>query len=286
MTSPRTRVLAWEGLTTRATVAGEGPLVLLLHGFPDQRQTWDHQVPALVAAGFRVVAPDLRGYAPGSVPPDGDCSLSRLARDVLAWMDLLGAERAHVAGHDWGAAIAWALAALAPHRVERVCALAVPPLSNLPRMVRRHPTALLPLWYMALFQVPGLAERALLARDGALVRLLWRRWSPGFSAPEPRLRSIIDALSQPGVAGAVLSYYRALASPRSAPDWRLLRAPVAVPALAIAGARDGCLDPALLETAAASQPSVRAAVIPDAGHFLHLEQPEALHALLIPWLRG
>lgn len=285
-----TMTLEWAGLCTTATVAGEGPLVLLLHGFPDTRGTWRHQVGALAAAGFRVVAPSLRGYEPASQPRDGDYSVATLAGDALAWMDRLGAGRARIVGHDWGAAIAWALAARAPHRVERIAALAVPPLQRAAHMAARAPTALFPLWYMAFFQWRGVSEAALLARDGALVRWLWRRWSPGFDTADPHLRDVIDALGRPGVATAALSYYRALANPASPAtraSWRLLTAPTPVPALAIAGARDGCLRADLLQRAVDLRDfpaGIRTVTVPDAGHFMHLEQPDAINEILRDWL--
>jgi pimeloyl-ACP methyl ester carboxylesterase len=290
MSASDTLTLEWAGLRTTAAAAGEGPLVLLLHGFPDTRETWRHQVPALAAAGFRVVAPALRGYEPTSQPRDGDYSVATLARDVLAWMDALGADRAAIVGHDWGAAVAWAVAALAPGRVERVAALAVPPLRRAQRMVMHQPSSLLPLWYMLFFQARGLSERALLARDGALVRWLWSRWSPGYTADPSHLRAVVDALAQPGVAKAALSYYRALAnptSPRGRESWRLLTAKTPVPALAIAGADDGCLRADLLRrgTDLRDFPAgVRTVTIESAGHFMHLERPAVVHEILSQWL--
>ncbi|MEZ5237387.1 MAG: alpha/beta hydrolase [Paracoccaceae bacterium] len=285
-----TMTLEWAGLRTTATVAGEGPLVLLLHGFPDTRGTWRHQLPALASAGFRVVAPSLRGYEPTSQPRDRDYGVATLAGDVLAWMDCLGAERARIVGHDWGAAIAWALAARAPDRIERIAALAVPPLQRAARMAAHAPSALLPLWYMAFFQLRGVSEAALLARDGALVRWLWRRWSPGFDAGDPHIRDVIDALGRPGVATAALSYYRAfanLASPATRATARLFAAQTPVPALAIAGARDGCLRADLLQRAVDLRDfpaGIRTLTLPDAGHFLHLEQPAAINEILRDWL--
>jgi pimeloyl-ACP methyl ester carboxylesterase len=283
--------LRWAGLETTATVAGDGPLVLLLHGFPDHRETWRHQIPALATAGFRVVAPNLRGYEPASQPASDDYSVASLAGDVLAWMDLLGAARARVVGHDWGAAVAWALAALAPDRVERVAGLAVPPLRRIARMAAGDPTALFPLWYMAFFQLRGVSERALLARDGALIRLLWRRWSPDYTPAEADLRAVIDTLARPGVARAALRYYRALADPtaaRTRQSWRLLTAPTPVPALALVGAGDGCIRAGALGRAVDLRDfpaGVQTATVPASGHFLHLENPDAIHEILVPWLR-
>lgn len=279
--------LEWAGLRTTADVAGEGPLVFLLHGFPDTRATWRHQTRALAAAGFRVVVPALRGYEPTSQPPDRDYSVATLARDLLAWMDVLGADRAHVVGHDWGAAVAWAASALAPDRITRVAALAVPPLRRAARMLMHQPTSVFPLWYMAFFQARGVSERALLARDGALVRALWRRWSPGYTPDPAHLRAVIDTLARPGVATAALSYYRALASPHARESWRLLTAKTPVPALALAGARDGCLRADLLRHATDLRDfpaGIRTVTIPDAGHFMHLEQPAAINEILCEWL--
>jgi pimeloyl-ACP methyl ester carboxylesterase len=137
-------------------VTGQGRPVVLLHGFPDSGRLWRHQVPALAAAGFQVIVPDLRGYG-GSAKPDAveAYSLHVLAADVLAILASQQIGRAHVVGHDWGAAIAWALASLAPDQVDHLVAMSVGnPVTFLRTLEQRQMS-----WYMLLFQFPGIAER-------------------------------------------------------------------------------------------------------------------------------
>ena len=118
--------LSFSALTAGFDVNAGRPLVLCLHGFPDNADTYRFQMPALAAAGYRVVAPMLRGYEPSSQPADGDYSLSSLAQDVIAWLDDLGEDRVYLVGHDWGAAISYVAAALAPERFLSIATIAVP----------------------------------------------------------------------------------------------------------------------------------------------------------------
>ena len=139
--------------------AGEGPLVVLLHGFPEFWWSWRHQIPALAEAGFRVVALDLRGYAQSDAPPRWrDYRMELLAGDVAGLIDALGEERAHVVGHDWGAAVAWMVATLHPERVERLAILNVPHPETMLRTLRTSPQQLRHSWYMFFFQIPWLPE--------------------------------------------------------------------------------------------------------------------------------
>src|SRR5262249_9823817 len=137
-------------------VTGEGPPVVLLHGFPDSGRLWRHQVPALAAAGFQVIVPDLRGYGRSDKPEDvAAYSMSLLAGDVMAVLAELDIGRAHVVGHDWGAALAWALASFAPDKIDHLAVLSV----GHPATFRRTPQQREKSWYMLLFQFPGIAER-------------------------------------------------------------------------------------------------------------------------------
>ena len=294
MISAGLRILRSGQLIFTADEAGEGPLVLCLHGFPDHRGSWRHQLPALAGAGYRVIAPDLRGYEPSSQPGDNAYHLVRLGEDVAAWLDDLGDQRVHLIGHDWGAAVATVAANLMPDRVASLTTLAVPPLQRMTAMIRHRPTALTRLWYMAYFQLRGVPERTLLARDGAFVRQIWASWSPGWTCPEPAMRAVLDALGRPGVAHASLAYYRHLpdiVTRAGRESWRLLRAPVQVPTLALVGALDGCMDARLYEVAVprtgvtdAFVRGIRVEVVEGAGHFLHQERPETVNALLTDWL--
>lgn len=271
----------------------EGPLVLLLHGFPDDEGTFRHQLPALAEAGFRAVAPRMRGYEPSSQPEDGDYRVETLARDVLAWLDELGAPRAHLFGHDWGAVVTYAAAALAPERFERAVTLAVPPPLRLARAIARVPRQLALSWYTQFFQLPALPELALARGDGALLRHLWSAWSPGFHLAPERWASLRETFEAPGVHRAMLAYYRQNLSPRALRGWtspeaRALRR-VPVPTLALTGAQDGCMDTRLWDHAVLAEDfpaGVRVERLEGAGHFAHLERPEALNQLLLGWLEG
>jgi pimeloyl-ACP methyl ester carboxylesterase len=156
-----------NGLTIHVEVAGSGPSVLLLHGFPDSAQLWRHQVPALVDAGHRVIAPDLRGFG-ASDRADGveQYGLALVVSDVLGILDALDAPRAAVVGHDWGAAVGWALAGFAPERVERLAALSVGHPAGYFTELRQRELS----WYMLFFQFEGIAEDALRRDDWALLR--------------------------------------------------------------------------------------------------------------------
>jgi pimeloyl-ACP methyl ester carboxylesterase len=150
----------------------QGPAVLLLHGWPDSHRLWRHQVPGLTAAGFRTIAPDLRGFGASDRPADvAAYGLAQTIGDVLGVLDHLGLDRVHVVGHDWGAAVAWALAALVPDRVDHLVALSVGhPLAfrdaGLPQREKS--------WYMLLFQFEGIAERWL-SEDGYANFRAWSR---------------------------------------------------------------------------------------------------------------
>jgi pimeloyl-ACP methyl ester carboxylesterase len=144
------------GVRIEYEVTGQGRPVVLLHGFPDSGRLWRHQVPALAGGGFQVIVPDLRGYGRSGKPEGVDAyNLMSLAGDVIAVLADVGVERAHVVGHDWGAALAWGMASLAPGAVDHLAVLSV----GHPATFRRTPRQREKSWYMLLFQFPGIAER-------------------------------------------------------------------------------------------------------------------------------
>ena len=159
-----------NGVRLHCVVAGEGPLVILLHGFPELWYSWRRQIPALVQAGFRVVAPDLRGYNLSERPRHvREYSIQRLAGDVAGLVAAFGVERAAIVGHDWGAGVAWAFAMAYPERLTRLAILNGPHPERLLRSLRT-PAQLAKSWYMFFFQLPWLPERLL--RAGGYRRLL------------------------------------------------------------------------------------------------------------------
>lgn len=241
-----------------------GPLVVASHGFPDGPSTWRTVVPALVAAGFRVLTPWMRGYAPSGAGRDHD--VARLGRDLLAWADALSpGAPVDILGHDWGAIAGYAAAGLAPARVRRFVAIAVPPWPALlpagvtPRQVRRS-------WYILFFQLPRWPEVALARPDGALVARLWRDWSPGYDLPVPEKNAIVASIrAQPrAVVAPYRALYRSLA--RGAPLWR----PVRAPSLYLHGVDDGCLGGELVDGVEAGFHDVVVRRLPG-GHWVHLE---------------
>jgi pimeloyl-ACP methyl ester carboxylesterase len=189
-----------DGIELAVLDEGEpgAPAVLLVHGFPDSADLWRHQVPALTGAGLRAIAPDMRGFGE-SDKPDAveEYRLSRAVADLGAVLDALGVERAHVIGHDWGAAVSWAFAALRPERVERLVAMSV----GHPGAQRRSLADREKAWYTLLFQFEGVAEE-LLARDD------WKLFKEWLREDGDVERYVAD-LSRPGALTAGLNWYRA-----------------------------------------------------------------------------
>ena len=249
----------------------DGPLALCLHGFPDSAWTWRHLLPALGAAGYRAVAPWLRGYAPTDLAPDGDYGTAALADDVNGLHRALGGdERAVLIGHDWGAIAAYPAAALAPERWAKVVTVAVPPLSTLAAGLLTY-DQLRRSWYIFFFQNP-LADVAVGFDDLRFVDRLWADWSPGYRADDdlPRIK---DALRGPENLAAALGYYRAMFEPSAA---AAAAGPMPQPWLYVHGRRDGCIG---VEVA-----PPEAVVVDDAGHFVHLERPEEFNRLVLDFL--
>ena len=260
--------------------SGEGPLVVLLHGFPEFWFSWRFQVPALAAAGFRVVAPDMRGYnlssRPRGVPAyDIDC----LAGDIRDLIRERGAESAFLAGHDWGAAVAWATAMNHPQVVGRLAILNVPHPRRLLHGLR-SPRQLVKSWYMFLFQLPWLPERLARARRWWFFRSGFEHDArPGAFTPTD-IDRYVEAWSQPGAATATINYYRAVfrQSPRRA-EARIR--PVDAPTLVIWGERDRYLGAELAEPDQADVPNVERVVrLPNASHWVQHDEPERVNQLL------
>ena len=274
------------GVRLHYVEAGEGPLVVLLHGFPEFWFSWRFQIPALAAAGFRVVAPDMRGYNL-SEKPRGVVSyaLERLAGDVERLVGALGEERAVVVGHDWGGIVAWAVAMLHPERVERLVILNVPHPERFSRGLRA-PRQLLKSLYAFFFQIPWLPEKVLRAGDFAILRSVFRNdpVRPGTFGEED-IDRYVEALSRPGALTAAINYYRALA--RRAPTVaRALRRRIEAPVLVVWGQRDLFLVPELAAPDPDLVPDARVRRLPDASHWVQQDRPERVNALLLDFLRG
>jgi pimeloyl-ACP methyl ester carboxylesterase len=276
----------------RGLEAGEGPVALLLHGFPDHPRTFRHQLPALAAAGFRAVAPYMRGYGPGGPPADGRYDVAALAEDAVALLDALDAPHACIFGHDWGAMAAYFTALAAKNRVRRLATAAVPYGPALVRALQNDYAQQKRSWYMVFFQ-HALAERAVAANDFAFLDGLWRDWSPGYTLPVDEMAALKETFRRPGVLSAALGYYRATMAPAFDDPAQAeamsagLALPLDVPGLMIHGADDGCMGVDLLAGMGDYFPrGLRTEVIRDAGHFVHQERAEVVNRLLVEFFRG
>lgn len=280
-----------NGLRFEYLEAGEGPLVLCLHGFPDHARSFRHQLPVLAAAGYHAVAPYLRGYAPSEVPSRGSFQSAVLAQDAVGLLEVLSPnEPAVVFGHDWGAVAAYGAALLAPQRLRKLVTAAVPHGPQVMQAITTRYDQMRRSWYMFFFQVP-FADVAVSQNDFEFLERLWRDWSPGWAYPPEEMRLLKETFRQPGVIEAALSYYRhtlnpAFQSPELAEiQERMMSEPIQVPAAVFHGERDGCIGVELLEGMEALFPKgLRKIVVPAAGHFVHQEQPAVVNQALLEFL--
>jgi pimeloyl-ACP methyl ester carboxylesterase len=261
-----TKFVTARGLKFAYLEEGTGPLVLLVHGFPDTAHGWDATMPALAKAGLRVVAPFTRGIHPTEIPADGKYDIETLGRDVLALIEALGEKQAIVVGHDWGAGAGYVAASLGPERVKLLVTMAIPHPGGISRTPRvawalRH--------FFALSR--GSAPAKLRAKDFALVDELVARWSPAWkNIPASETARVKACFAEPGVVEAALGYYRAVS---------LIRIPsvsktkVDVPAVAFAGEHD-MISPRLYEKARHMFKKSYEVVQVPGGHFMHREHPQ------------
>ncbi|WP_433352243.1 alpha/beta fold hydrolase [Microtetraspora malaysiensis] len=269
--------------------AGDGPLVLLLHGFPQFWWTWRHQLVSLPAAGYRAVAVDLRGYGASDKPPRG-YDLPNLAMDGAGLVRALGETSAIVVGHDWGGLLAWTMAAFDPKVVRRLVPVSAPHPLRLRASLLTDPLGQLRAsGHTFGFQLPALPERRLTADGGAFVGRLLDEWSgPGWPSEEDAL-TYREAFGIPGVAHCALEYHRWFFRSQFRPDGlryaRQMRAEIEAPTLQLHGALDSCVLP---RTAQGSSRFVAAPyrwrMLEGAGHFPHEERPEQFDAELVAWL--
>lgn len=278
-----------NGLEFGYVESGAGPLVLALHGFPDLPRTFLRQLGALSEAGYRVVAPYMRGYHPTLAPPGASYERAELARDALALIDALSEEPVVLLGHDWGAAAAYHAACVAPEKVARLVTIAVPYGDTWWGAFVTNPEQQRRSWYIYFFQLP-FAEAAVEHDDFAFLERLWRDWSPGWDYPPEELEAVKEAFRQPGVLTAALAYYRhVLDPPGDRPDLDPIReaygGPVPVPTLYIHGEHDGGIGAENVAGMEAWFPAgLELHVVADAGHFVHRERPHEVNRLIMEFL--
>ncbi len=270
---------------------GDGPLVLLLHGFPQFWWTWRHQLTGLAAAGYRAVAADLRGYGASDKPPRG-YDLHTLSADVAGLVRALGERSAVLVGHDWGGALAWAVASLHPEVVSRLVVASVAhPLRHRQALVADPRGQLRASWYLLAVQAPWVAERILVQDGAARVGQMLEDWSgPGWPSAE-EARRYREAMLVPGVAHCALEYYRwtvrSFVRPTGVRFFKRLQQPVHAPTLQLHGALDTSVLP---RTALGSGRYVAAAyewrLVGGVGHFLPEEAPDLTTAEIARWAKG
>lgn len=264
----------------------DGPLVLLLHGFPEMWWSWRYQIEPLAAAGFRVVAPDLRGY--NETEKQGPYDMDTLAEDVRGLIATLGESKAHIVGHDWGGALAWHFAANMPHATNKLVIANCPHPAVMQRVLFRGNWAQIrKSWYMFFFQLPLLPERLLTANNGDNLRKLYaaHAFDPtNFVGDE--LNPFVENILRPGAVTAMIGWYRAvfataLKTIRSGMPYRKITAQT----LLIWGMKDKALGfDELVPNTERYVESLKIEQISDAGHFVHAEQPTRVTEAILRFL--
>lgn len=271
-----TKTITVNGLSFPVVDHGSGPPVLLLHGFPDSRFLWRHQIGPLAASGLRVIAPDLRGFGDAPKPAAvADYRLPLIAADVVAILDQLQIKRARVVGHDWGAALAWFLAAYHPDRVERLAVLSVgaPGTSGFSALEQREKS-----WYFLFFQFEGIAEATLSRNDFQM----FKQWTRG----QGDIERYVKDLSRPGALTSGLNWYRANVRPQMPVDNPPPQPKIACPVLGLWSDGDPFLTErqVLTSTERVTGPW-RYEKITGAGHWMMLDKPNEVNRLLVEFLR-
>ena len=276
-----------NGIRYAALEQGEGPLVLLLHGFPDNAHSWEYQMSALAKAGYRAVAVWLRGYPPTEIPAGGYYDRATLALDIKCLIEVLNdGKPAFLVAQDWGAAIAYGVLGAFPETVKRAVLLAIPHPLQIRKSMRsiRHIVRAFHWWML---QLPGLPEVIVKARNYAFIEFLWKLWSPDYRDHQ-HVAQIKKMLAQPGALPAALGYYRAALQRRhQGPSLAELRSKldrsITVPTLVLCGSddiRSEHLEPQRPLFAGLYE----WAIIEGCGHFLHREKPDEVNRHILRWL--
>ncbi len=282
-----------NGLDFSLIEEGVGPLILCLHGFPDNALTFYQQIKFLSKNGYRAVAPYMRGYSPTAVPEKGSYQAATLGQDVITLIDALGYESAIVLGHDWGALAAYASAIMAPEKIEQLITVSVPYGQAFKQSLVINPLQQRRSWYIFYFQTI-LAKPGLEFNDFAFIENLWRDWSsPDWEIPKENIDSVKETFKAPGVADASLEYYRQVFDTSShVPDLAEIQQSIGVkeikvPALYIHGQKDGCIGAELCEgMEKLFTNGLKKEIFSDAGHFVHLEKPEKFNEIVLECVKG
>jgi len=288
----KNRVVRASNINFTVLEMGEGPLVLCLHGFPDTAHSFRYQMPVLAAAGYRCVAPFMRGYSPTEPAADGRYDSPALSEDALALIGALGYKDAIVFGHDWGAVAAYGAAAASPERVSKLVTAAVPYGAKFFESLVTNYAQQRRSWYMFFFQTK-IAEAAVSFNDFAMLEKMWADWSPGWKWAPEDIEALKRCFRAKGTLEAAIGYYRATLGPLlSMPvDPKALAAamgtPINVPAMMIHGRDDGCIGAETLEGMEKLFPKgLKIELVPGAGHFVHQERPEYVNELVLKFVKS
>ncbi|WP_203335040.1 alpha/beta fold hydrolase [Planococcus beigongshangi] len=273
-----------NGMKLYTAVAGpeDGPLVILLHGFPEFSYGWKHQIGALVDQGYCVMAPDQRGYNLSSKPEGAEnYTLNKLRDDIVGLIGWSGKEKAVVIGHDWGGAVAWQLAATRPELVEKLIAINIPHPLAMPKVMMRNPLQLVRSSYMAYFQIPQLPEKMMAAEDFRFMEQAMKNTSRKNTFSEEDLANYKEAWAQEGALTGMLNWYRALTkgSFNQTPGKK-----IAVPVRILWGLGDQFLSQQLAEESLNFCMDAELVFIGEATHWVHHEQPEIVNRLIQEFL--
>ncbi|HTD20382.1 MAG TPA: alpha/beta hydrolase [Ktedonobacteraceae bacterium] len=277
------RDIMTNGIRMHYVTQGKGPLIVLLHGFPEFWYSWRYQLPFLAERGYTVVAPDLRGYNDTDKPRTG-YDVPTLLRDIAGLIKGLGQEKAVIVGHDWGGVLAWAFAMNYPHMTERLIVMNAPHPQAMQRAFRTL-KQLRKSWYIFAFQLPWLPENALLRNNAYEIGRMLKGAAVQKSAfPNEVLATYQEAMSKPGAMTAALNYYRQLIQHplRSTKNY----ASIGVPTLLIWGEQDIALGIELTYGLEQWVPNIQIKRIPDSGHWVQQEKPELVNTLVAEFLRG
>jgi epoxide hydrolase 4 len=273
-----------DGVRLHYVQAGAGPAVVMLHGFPEFWYSWRRQIPALAAAGFRAIAPDLRGYNL-SDRPDAIAAyrVESLVADVEALAADLGERRIHLVGHDWGGVIAWYTAMLRPDLVQRLVIVNAPHPAAYRRELTRS-TQALRSWYAGFFQLPWLPEAVFRIGNSVVLRRVFRDGPVRRGANDDQdVRLHVEAMRRPGALTAAINFYRALRRhPPALPDRESRR--IRAPTMVVWGERDRYLVPGLTDGLERWVPDVRVERLPGVSHWVQADAPDELNRLLIEFL--
>ena len=262
---------------------GHGPLVLCMHGFPDNACTWLPMLDVLAAQGYRAVAPFTRGYYPSPLAADGDYSLIALAQDILDLISALGEETAIVIGHDWGGLAAITAANMAPLKISKLIVSGVPHLNKAPFSLAQ----LFRSWYVLLFQLPNLPEKLVGRKQLAFIDKLYAAWSPQWMIGSEHLDSVKSSLSAPGALSAALDYYRAMVRRMTAARWKIISAKTTVPALVFVGLADGSTGHELFRYTKDCYENLYGLVkMTNVGHFPHIENHDLFSRKVLNFLKS